>query len=64
MTEGLPHFHRCLRKYNRLVAIIRLSPGFSMCEPERGPATRAVECTNITSFVSSVSCDVMQSREQ
>lgn len=61
-TKGLPHFHRCLHKYNRL-AIIRLSPGFSMCEPEQGSATYAVECTNITSFVSLVSCDAMQSRE-
>ena len=58
-----PHFHRCLHKYNRL-AIFRLPPGSSMYEPEQGSATRAVECTNITSFVNSVSCDVMQSREQ
>jgi hypothetical protein len=63
MTKGLPHFHRCLHKYNRL-AIIRLYPGFNMDEPEQGSATRAVQCMNITSSVSSVSCDVMQSREQ
>lgn len=63
MTKRLPQFHRCLRKYNRL-AIFRLSSAFSLCEPEQETATLAAECMNIAWFVISVSCDVMQIREQ